>query len=263
MFIHTINYPDMIVSHQELNIFFDYVVHGILDEMCCNTEFYGVHTEHTPCAGHVKVEIPIKVTNPIDGQRVHDLLKGCLTVVCNNLVGTQVVPLTLSHIDVNVLIDIKPSVSVPDMLLHRMAERYLEENKEREEKTMFVPEVKEIIHRKSNRGEFFTVVWRDETTTTVKLMEGDTSDEYTAFLYALGKKMFGDKGTARKFVAEKKSVFEDRMAKKSAEKEARRREQALRQSLEAEDIDDISGQVYANMFVAPCMVSRAVFRRNQ
>ena len=262
MFIHTINYPDRIVSHQELNIFFDYVVHGILDELMCDIEFHGVHTEHTPCVGHVKVEIPIKVTNPVDAQRVHDLLKGCLTVVSNHLVGTQVVPLTLSHIDVNVLIEIKPSVSVPEMVLHRMAESYLE-NKESEEKRMFIPEVNEIRHTKSKRGEFFTVIWKDNTQTTVKLMEGETSDEYTAYLYALGKKIFENKGEGRKFVREKKKVFEDRMAKKSAEKARQRREQAMRQSLEAEDLPDISGQVYDAMFVAPCMVSRAMFKRNK
>lgn len=47
---------------------------------------------------------------------------------------------------------------------------------------MYIPEVKEIVHRESKRGEFFTVIWKDNTQTTVKLMGGDTSDEYTAFL---------------------------------------------------------------------------------
>ena len=41
---------------------------------------------------------------------------------------------------------------------------------------MNIPEVKEIIHRKSKRGEFFTVVWSDNVKTTVKLMEGEKSD---------------------------------------------------------------------------------------
>lgn len=269
MFIHTINYPDRIVSHQELNIFFDYVVHGILDELKCNVGFYGVHTEHTPCEGHVKVEIPIKVTNHIDGQRVHDLLKGSLTIVCNHLVGTMVVPLTFSHIDVKVLVEIikvKPNI-IPEVQPNNisLAQRlgYYQENKEREEKRMYIPEVNEIRHTKSKRGEFFTVIWKDNTHTTVKLMEGDTSDEYTAYLYALGKKIFENKGEGRKFVREKKKVFEDRMAKKSAEKARQRREQAMRQSLEAEDLPDISGQVYDTMFVAPCMISRAMFKRNE
>ena len=128
---------------------------------------------------------------------------------------------------------------------------------------MYIPEVKEIIHRKSKRGEFFTVVWSDNAQTTVKLAEGETSDEYTAFLYALGKRIFDDKGEARKFVRAKKQVFEDRMAKKSYAKQKRRKEMELRKSLAEEDIADISGIVYEDMFVAPCLVSRAVFRRNQ
>ena len=128
---------------------------------------------------------------------------------------------------------------------------------------MYIPEVKEIRHTTSKRGEFFTVIWTDTTETTVKLMEGDTSDEYTAYLYALGKKLFENKGEGRKFVKEKKKVFEDRMAKKSAEKQRQRRQQAIRQSLEAEDVLDISEQVYDAMFVAPCLVSRSVFKRNK
>lgn len=128
---------------------------------------------------------------------------------------------------------------------------------------MYVPEVKEIRHTKSKRGEFFTVIWRDETQTTVKLMEGETSDEYTAYLYALGKKIFENKGEGRKFVKEKKKVFEDRMAKRSAEKARQRKQQALKQSLEAEELPNISQQVYGEMFVAPCLISKAVFRRNR
>lgn len=128
---------------------------------------------------------------------------------------------------------------------------------------MYIPEVKEIIHRKTKRGEVFTVAWTDNTYTTVKLMEGEKSDEYSAYLYALGKKIFGDKGKGRAFVKEKKKVFEDRVEKKSFEKQRKREEQALRQSLEAEDIADISGIVYEDMFVAPCLVSKAVFRRNR
>ena len=113
---------------------------------------------------------------------------------------------------------------------------------------MYIPEVKEIVHRESRRGEFFTVIWKDNTQTTVKLMEGETSDEYTAFLYALGKKMFGNKGEARKFVKEKKQVFEDRMAKKSAEKARQRKLQAIQQSLDAEDLEDISDNVQNSSF---------------
>ena len=127
---------------------------------------------------------------------------------------------------------------------------------------MYIPEVREIIHRESKRGEFFTVVWSDNVQTTVKLAEDEQSDEYTAFLYALGKRLFGDKGTARKFVKAKKKVFEDRMAIKSHENLMKRKSQALKKSLEREDVADISGLVYNEMFVAPCLVSKAVFRRN-
>ena len=128
---------------------------------------------------------------------------------------------------------------------------------------MYIPEVREIRHTKSKRGEFFTVVWKDSTETTVKRMDTDTSDEYEAYLYALGKKLFGNKGEARKFIKEKKSIFDDRVAKKQAESKRRRREMAIKQSLEAEEIADVSEQVYNDMFVAPCLISRVVFRRNQ
>lgn len=127
---------------------------------------------------------------------------------------------------------------------------------------MFIPEVREIIHRESKRGEFFTVVWSDNVQTTVKLAEGENSDEYTAFLYALGKRMFENKGEARAYVRAKKRVFEDRMAKKSAMRAEYKKRMALQQSLKSENIPDISGVVYNEMFVAPCLVSKAVFRRN-
>lgn len=127
---------------------------------------------------------------------------------------------------------------------------------------MYIPEVKEIRHTKSKRGEFFTVVWKDDTKTTVKRMDTDTSDEYEAYLYALGKKLFGNKGEGRKFVRRKKQVFEDRVMKNYEESQKWRREQATKQSLEAK-VEDISDKVYNDMFVAPCLVSRAVFKRNR
>lgn len=134
----------------------------------------------------------------------------------------------------------------------------------KEEDTMFVPEVKKIIHRThKNKVESFTVVWRDDTTTTVKLMEGDTSDEYTAFLYALGKKMFGDKGQGRAFVREKKEVFEEEVRQKAKEKEALRRRQAIQQSLDNEDFDDLGEEVYGAMFVAPALISKKMFKKNR
>ena len=73
---------------------------------------------------------------------------------------------------------------------------------------MYIPNVEKIIHKKSNRGEFFSVIWEDNTKTTVKLAEGEESDEYTAFCYALCKKLFNDKGKVRELIKEKKKVFE-------------------------------------------------------
>ena len=129
-----------------------------------------------------------------------------------------------------------------------------------------VPNVVEIIHRKSNRGEFFTVVWEDDTKTTVKLREGDTSDEYVAFIFALGKKIFGDKGNARKFVREKKQNFEDRMVKKAHENAMKKKQDnfnKLMNSLEEDDFDDLENEIYSQMFVAPSMISKKLFKRNK
>ena len=128
-----------------------------------------------------------------------------------------------------------------------------------------VPDVGEIIHRVSDRGEFFTVRWLDGTQTTVKLMEGDTSDEYTAFLYALGKKVFGDKGNARKFIRDKKEVFESRMAEKSSEKQRQKKAAQFNQLMNQfeDDFGDIEDEVYGQMFVAPAMISKQMFKRNK
>ena len=118
-----------------------------------------------------------------------------------------------------------------------------------------IPEVEEIIHRKSNRGEFFTVVWTDKTKTTVKLMEGEESDDYSAFMYCVGKKMFKDKGEARKFITEKKEVFENRMAEIS---EKRAEFKAMKNFENAVLSDpDFSEEL------VPVMVSRDIFRRNR
>lgn len=165
------------------------------------------------------------------------------------------VNLNLRKINVKVLVNLLPSVS--DAVMIKI--------KESEDKNMFVPEVKKIIHRTSNRGEFFTVVWRDDTTTTVKLMEGETSDDYTAFLYALGKKMFGDKGKGRAFVREKKEVFEEEMRQKAKEKKALRRRQAIQQSIdrECEDLSDLGEEVYGAMFVAPALIPKKMFKKNR
>lgn len=125
---------------------------------------------------------------------------------------------------------------------------------------MYMPDVREIIHRKSDRGEFFTVKWSDDTSTTVKLREGEQSDEYSAFLYAVGKKMFKDKGKARKYIRQKKNVFEDRVAERTAERERIRQERAFQKAL---DSADIPSKVYEEMFVASGLISKSVFRKHK
>ena len=103
----------------------------------------------------------------------------------------------------------------------------------------------------------------DDSKTKVKLAEGESSDEYTAFLYALGKRMFKDKGEARNFIKEKKRVFEEEKAKRIAEKNRYKKMLAMQQSLAHEDYSVIEDEVYGEMFVAPALVSRKVFRRNK
>lgn len=89
----------------------------------------------------------------------------------------------------------------------------------KEEEVMYsVPEVKEIIHSTSKKkGELFTVKWADNTETTVKRMDGDTSDDYIAFMYCVSIKMFGSKGGCRQYIKDKKNVFSERVAKRSEE----------------------------------------------
>ena len=120
---------------------------------------------------------------------------------------------------------------------------------------IMIPEVEEIIHRKSDRGEFFTVVWTDKTKTTVKLMEGEESDDYSAFMYCVGKKMFKDKGEARKFITEKKEVFENRMAEISE----KRAEFKAMKNFENAVISDPD----CPEELVPVIVSRDIFRRNR
>ena len=53
---------------------------------------------------------------------------------------------------------------------------------------------KKIIHN----GPATIVIWRDGEKTVVKLMEGDTYDEYAAFSAALAKKIFGSTGYVKR-----------------------------------------------------------------
>lgn len=246
-----VNYPDSLLTLQQFDIFMDYVIHGLIDDCNFPVEFHGVKTHDGDVVGEVVVDVPLRIErHNIQAVRIlYDHVQSVLACLIGNRVA-----LTVSNIRVNLLVE---TYDIPQRIDIGVKLR------EREETGMYIPEVKEIVHRESRRGEFFTVVWKDDTQTTVKLMEGDTSDEYTAFLYALGKKLFSNKGEARKFVKEKKQVFEDRMAKKSAEKARQRKLQAIQQSLDAEDLEDISDEVYCAGFVAPCMVSKAMFRRNR
>ena len=246
-----VNYPDSLLTLQQIDIFMDYVIHGLIDNCAFPIEFHGVKTHGSDCVGEVFVDVPLRIErHNVQAVRIlHDQVQSVLDCLIYNRVA-----LTVSNIRVNLLVE---TYDIPQMIDIGI------KLEEREENNMYIPEVKEIVHRESKRGEFFTVIWKDNTQTTVKLMEGDTSDEYTAFLYALGKKLFSNKGEGRKFVKEKKQVFEDRMAKKSAEKARQRRQQAIQQSLEAEDLEDISDEVYCAGFVAPCMVSKAMFKKNR
>lgn len=81
-----------------------------------------------------------------------------------------------------------------------------------------IPGIRYIIHNDSKRGDFFTVVWDDGTTTTIKRHEDDDNDEYTALLYAMGKKMFGNKGVARDLIADKKEQFDNERRRKASVK---------------------------------------------
>ena len=139
--------------------------------------------------------------------------------------------------------------------------------KEKETMPTIMPKVVEIIHRTSRRGELFTVRWSDNTSTTVKRHDPDVSDEYSAFLFALGKKIFGNKGNARKFIAEKKAIFENRVAADSA----RQAEQKARMNMEKNPPKSMIYGYVLPVFdedeVPPCcveeMVSRAIFKKNR
>ena len=119
-----------------------------------------------------------------------------------------------------------------------------------------VPEVKEIIHNISKKkGEVFTVVWADNTETSVKLMKGDTSDEYVAFMYCVSIKMFGSKGDCKKYVKEKKQAFSDRIE---------RRSQELKNNRERKKLEQISKKEvpYAGGLIVPQLSASSMFKKN-
>ena len=119
-----------------------------------------------------------------------------------------------------------------------------------------VPEVKEIIHNISKKkGEVFTVVWADNTETSVKLMKGDTSDEYVAFMYCVSIKMFGSKGDCKKYVKEKKQVFSDRIERRSQELKSNRERKKLEQ-LSKKEVP------YARGLIVPQLSVSSMFKKN-
>ena len=237
----------MLATVKDFEDYFNVIIKKIIDECVVEVHFSGCLVRNDYYRRAITVEVPLSI--PENKVFVVDSLKAKRQSI--PLEGLPV-HLPVSSVHVNVLVNLLPVVDNVEIKI-----------KESEDKNMFVPEVKKIIHRTSNRGEFFTVVWRDNTTTTVKLMEGETSDDYTAFLYALGKKMFGDKGKGRAFVREKKEVFEEEIRQKSKEKLALRRRQAIQQSLDSEDLDDLGEEVYGAMFVAPALIPKKMFKKNR
>lgn len=120
-----------------------------------------------------------------------------------------------------------------------------------------VPDVKEIIHSKGKRkGEVFTVKWCDDTETSVKLMEGDTSNDYVAFMYCVSIKMFGSKGECRRFIKEKKQVFEERVARRSEELKQRK----LRRVMEDKAKREVP---CAEGLRVPALCTSSLFKRNE
>ena len=119
-----------------------------------------------------------------------------------------------------------------------------------------IPEVKEIIHNTSKKkGEVFTVVWADNTETSVKLMEGDTSDEYVAFMYCMSIKMFGSKGDCKKYIKEKKQVFSDRVERRSQELKSNRERKKLAEITKKE-------VPYSGGLIVPQLSTSSMFKRN-
>lgn len=128
---------------------------------------------------------------------------------------------------------------------------------EKEDKNMkCVPEVREIIHRSSKKkGEVFTVKWEDGTETSVKLKEGEVSDEYVAFMYCVSIKMFGSKGDCRKYVKAKKEVFNSRVQERSRELRENRERVKLEQEIK-------KTAPYVGGLIIPQLSASSMFKKN-
>ena len=86
--------------------------------------------------------------------------------------------------------------------------------------TYSIPEVNNIVHNKAKGTT--TVHWEDGTKTSVRIMEGDTYDEYSAFCAACCKKLFGSSTMAKRIHDRKNIEF----IKAARQQEIKQREQA-------------------------------------
>ena len=75
-------------------------------------------------------------------------------------------------------------------------------------KTIIFPEVDRIIFSPP----YTIVIWKDDTKTKVKVMDGDTFDEGTGFAAALAKRIYGSHHQYKKFI--KKAYRQDNTKEK-------------------------------------------------
>ena len=81
-------------------------------------------------------------------------------------------------------------------------------NHSEEVDTKYIPE------RILKSGTATIVFWKDGTKTIVKLPEGDTPDDYSAFTAALAKKVFGSNSKVKKVMRTKTEVQKAKEGKK-------------------------------------------------
>lgn len=229
-----------------ISYYFGGVLKMIQDTMCRDSFQYSVISEENTFNGVLKVKVHIfdvqcenseflgfqeHIKNVIKQAECDLLIRSHFPMGCLEVCINIEVPVECSHIDIEVKFK-----EVDNMLS--------------------VPEVKEIIHNISKKkGEVFTVVWADNTETSVKLMKGDTSDEYVAFMYCVSIKMFGSKGDCKKYVKEKKQVFSDRVE---------RRSQELKSNRERKKLEQISKKEvpYAGGLIVPQLSTSSMFKKN-
>lgn len=171
-----------------------------------------------------------------------DMFKSSISLAINHFMESHLNTLSYGEF-VKVDIKIKPYMGSQSTII-------------KEERDMYMPEVKEIIHKKSKKkGEVFTVKWTDNTETSVKLMEGDTSDEYVAFMYCMSIKMFGSKGACRQYIKDKKQVFEERVERRSEEIRQRKLKRVAEDKAKRE-------VPYAGGLRVPALCQSSMFKKN-